>query len=139
MQHIPTDMIRPSLRHLYKIAKPGTFLILMHSRAPVGQGNFKLERLSQKNVVSDVVTKKEFNTALAQLQKDVLPVHFFDTANLHEEIEAIGWRHCWEWTYHVIDNLGIIDQFYDRDKLVNNVLPLRNRLGRDIITLWQRV
>ncbi len=139
IQHVPTPDVGPILRRLATITAPGGALVLAHSRSPIGQGAFSLDSVEAGGEVrSRRVSREEFDKALRDGDGPALPVHYLDPAEVAADAAAAGWRTEWEWTYHVLDDLGLTDEHIDRDELVNASGPLRRHLGRDLVTLLRR-
>ena len=137
VQHVATTDIRPAMRHLYEITAPGGVLVLVYSRAPVGHGGFSLEWTEQGELRSSDVDQQRFDEVVTtDACPGVLPVRHLDPEEFGKEVAAAGWTACWDWTYHVLDDLGVLDRHIDRDELINDVPTLRQNLGRDIFTLW---
>ncbi|GAB3724096.1 methyltransferase domain-containing protein [Amycolatopsis oliviviridis] len=139
VQHVPTPDVAPILRRLAEVTAPGGALVLAHSRSPIGRGAFSLDSVEAGGVVrSRRVSREEFDKALREGSGPALPVRYLDPAEIAAEAAEAGWRTEWEWTYHVLDDLGPADEHIDRDELVNASGPLRRHLGRDLITLLRR-
>ena len=139
VQHLPTADTDAALRHLHDVAAPGALLVLTYSRSPVGRGGYVLEWHEDGEIRHQSVDRTRFDEALtAGARTGVLPVRLIDPEEFGKEVAAAGWVPCWEWTYHVLDDLGVLDSYLDRDDLVNAYPALRLNLGRDIVTLWRR-
>ncbi|HJQ46724.1 MAG TPA: class I SAM-dependent methyltransferase [Amycolatopsis sp.] len=139
VQHMPTGDIEAAVRHLHDITAPGGLLVLSHSRAAVGRGGYLLEWREDGEIRYETVDRARFDQALTTgVRPGVLPVRLIDPQAFGKEVAAAGWAPCWEWTYHVLDDLGVLDSFVDRDDLVNGLPALRQNLGRDIFTVWRR-
>lgn len=139
IQHVPTADVAPILRRLAEVTAPGGALVLAYSRSPVGQGSFSLDSIEAGTEVrSHRVGREEFDRALRDGSGAALPVRYLDPEQVAAEAADAGWRTAWEWTYHVLDDLGTVDQYLDRDELVNGSGPLRRHLGRDQIALLRR-
>jgi SAM-dependent methyltransferase len=139
IQHVPTTELVPILRRFHEITADGAALVLSFSRAPVGQGGYSLDRLERGEVRSQRVDRRQFNQACtARNACETLPVRHVDPEELAAEAAGAGWLASWDWTYHVLDDLGVVDEHADRDELTNDSPPLRRYLGRDIVTLWHR-
>lgn len=138
IQHVPTPDVGPILRRLAGITAPGGVLVLAYSRSPIGQGAFSLDSVEAGDEVrSRRVSREEFDQALHD-GGPALPVRHLDPAEIAADAAETGWRTEWEWTYHVLDDLGPADEHIDRDELVNASGPLRRHLGRDLITVLRR-
>lgn len=139
IQHVPTADLVPILENLYAVSAPGGWLALSFSRAPVGRGGFSLDRIEQGGVRPERVGRHAFDRALGcEHEPATLPVRHVDPQELAIEASNAGWQPVWDWTYHVLEDLGVVDEYVDRDELVNGSPPLRRDLGRDIVTLWRR-
>ncbi|HVW41451.1 MAG TPA: class I SAM-dependent methyltransferase [Amycolatopsis sp.] len=139
VQHMPPAGVEPALRHLHDVAAPGALLVLSYSRAPVGRGGYVLEWREDGEIRYETVDRERFDEALTTgTRTGLLPVRLIDPAEFGKEVLAAGWTPLWEWTYHVLDDLGVLDSYVDRDDLVNAFPALRGNLGRDILTLWRR-
>jgi SAM-dependent methyltransferase len=139
VQHVPTSDVLPILRALHRVTAPAALLALACSRSPFGRGGFSVDRIERGELRSDRVGRAEFDHALAAGGSvATLPVRHFDPEELAAEAVRAGWHPVWDWTYHVLEDLGEIDAHVDRDELVNATPQLRRELGRDIVTLWQR-
>jgi SAM-dependent methyltransferase len=137
--HVPTADVVPILRRLAEVTAPGGALVLTYSRAPIGQEAFSLDSLESGTEVRSVrVGREEFDKAVREGAGPALPVHYFDPERLAADATEAGWRTAWEWTYHILENLGTADEYIDRDELVNASGPLRRHLGRDQVTLLRR-
>lgn len=139
VQHMPTGAVEPALRHLHEITAPDALLVLAYSRAPVGHGGYVLEWREDGEIRYEKVDRQRFDEALTTgARTGVLPVRLIDPEEFGKEVAATGWSPVWEWTYHVLDDFGVLDSYADRDDLVNGHPGLRHHLGRDICTLWRR-
>ncbi|NKQ51269.1 class I SAM-dependent methyltransferase [Amycolatopsis sp. K13G38] len=139
VQHMPTGAIEPALRHLHEITAPDALLVMSYSRAPVGGGGYVLEWRENGEIRYESVDRHRFDEALTTgARTGVLPVRLLDPEEFGKEVAATGWSPVWEWTYHVLDDFGVLDSYADRDDLVNGHPALRHHLGRDIFTLWRR-
>jgi SAM-dependent methyltransferase len=139
IQHVPTTELVPILKRLHEVTADGAALVLSFSRAPIGQGGYSLDRIEHGEVRSHRVGRQQFDQALtAGNALETLPVRHVDPEELAAEAAGAGWTASWDWTYHVLDDLGAVDEHVDRDELINGSLPLRRHLGRDIVTLWHR-
>jgi len=138
IQHVPSDELAPMLRRLHEVTAPDGLLALSYSRAPVGQGGFSIETAGEDGFSSRRISREEFDRALRDGTGGVLPVRLLDPAEVTAEAEVAGWRTAWEWTYHVLDDLGPADEHVDRDELVNAAPALRRHLGRDQVALLRR-
>ncbi|MFC3448945.1 class I SAM-dependent methyltransferase [Amycolatopsis speibonae] len=139
IQHVPTPDVAPILRRLAGITAPGGTLVLAYSRSPVGREAFSLDSVEAGDEVrSRRVSREVFDKALRAGAGPALPVRYLDPSEVAAEATEAGWRTDWEWTYHVLDDLGPADEHVDRDELVNASGPLRRHLGRDLITLLRR-
>jgi len=65
-------------------------------------------------------------------------VRYVDPEWLTALAATIGWTAHWQWTYHVLDDFGMIDKYVDRDELVNATPALRAETGRDLLAVWRR-
>ncbi|HKN50989.1 MAG TPA: class I SAM-dependent methyltransferase [Amycolatopsis sp.] len=137
VQHIPTGELVPTLRRLHEVAAPDAVLALTYSRAPVGQGGFFVETLEDNGFRARPVGRAEFDHELDAGPAGSLPVRLLDPAELSAEAARAGWRTAWEWTYHVLDDLGA-EAVADRDEYVNASPELRRDLGRDQVALLRR-
>lgn len=138
IQHVSTREVIPLLERLHQLTTPDGVLLLSYSRAPVGQESFALTRLEEGQARSYPVDREQFDATVRQpIPGPGLPVHFLDPLELTEQAREIGWTDDWNWTYHVIDDLGVIDRYADRDEVVNSFAPLWRNLGRDVMTLWR--
>ncbi|MEU3623346.1 SAM-dependent methyltransferase [Amycolatopsis coloradensis] len=139
IQHVPTPDVAPILRRLAGITAPGGTLVLAYSRSPIGQGAFSLDSVEDGTEIrSRRVSREVFDKALRGGGGQALPVRYLDPLEVAAEATEAGWRTEWEWTYHVLDDLGPADEHIDRDELVNASGPLRRHLGRDLVTLLRR-
>ncbi|WP_236725360.1 class I SAM-dependent methyltransferase [Amycolatopsis orientalis] len=138
IQHVPTSDVAPILRRLAGLTAPGGALVLAYSRSPIGQGAFSLDSVEGGEVRSRRIGREQFDKALREGEGPALPVRYLDPAEVAAEAAEAGWRTEWEWTYHVLDDLGPADEHVDRDELVNASGPLRRHLGRDLVTLLRR-
>ncbi|MFD9889168.1 class I SAM-dependent methyltransferase [Amycolatopsis sp. NPDC059027] len=141
IQHVPTGDVTPLLRHLHELTTPDAVLVLAYSRAPMGRGGFSLDSVDDAapgTVHSRRVGRAEFDHALRTAKSTTLPIRLLDPADVAAEAAAAGWRTTWEWTYHVLDDLGPADRHIDRDELVNASPPLRRHLGRDQLAVLRR-
>lgn len=138
IQHVSTSEVIPLLERLHRLTTPTGVLLLSYARAPVGQESFSVTRLKEGRVQSYPVSSEQFDATVHQpAPGGDLPVHFVDPLELTEQARGIGWTEDWNWTYHIIDDLGDIDDRVDRDKVVNSFYPLWKNLGRDLMTLWR--
>ncbi len=135
IQHVPTGELVPLLRRLYQLTKRGGTLLLAYSRAPVGREGFSVDRIEDGEIRSLHLTREQFDSAFSG---DGLPIRYFDPVDLARQAHEIGWEESWTWAYHVLDNLGVLDSYINRDELVNNLRPLWQQLGRDMLALWHR-
>ncbi|WP_370942768.1 class I SAM-dependent methyltransferase [Amycolatopsis sp. cg5] len=135
IQHVPTAGLQPLLDGLRAVAAPGASLVLSFSRAPFGRGGYSIDRISPDGVRSEHVGQARFDEALAS--GEALPVRLVDPEQLTAMAAEAGWAPVWDWTYHVLDDLGVVDAHTDRDELVNASPALRRQLGRDMVTLWR--
>ncbi|MFD8499042.1 class I SAM-dependent methyltransferase [Amycolatopsis sp. NPDC059657] len=135
IQHVPTAELQPLLDGLRAVAAPGASLVLSFSRAPFGRGGYSIDRISPDGVRSEHVGQSRFDEALAS--GEALPVRLVDPEQLTAMAADAGWAPEWDWTYHVLDDLGVVDEHTDRDELVNAAPALRRQLGRDMVTLWR--
>ncbi|MCA1607710.1 MAG: class I SAM-dependent methyltransferase, partial [Acidobacteria bacterium] len=135
IQHVPTAELAPLLRRLYELTAQGGTLLLAYSRAPVGCDRFGIDRIEDGVIRSLPLTREQFDAAFSG---DGLPIRYFDPVSLARQAHKVGWEETWSWTYHVLDNFGVLDSYIDRDELVNDVGPLRQQLGRDMLALWHR-
>jgi hypothetical protein len=139
IQHVPTTELIPILKRLHEITAPGAQLALSFSRAPIGRGGYSLDRLVHGELQSDRVGRRQFDRAVTSGGGTAtLPIRHVDPKELIAEAAGTGWVPTWDWTYHVLDDLGAADEHVDRDDLINGSSSLRRNLGRDIVTLWQR-
>jgi len=138
IQHVPSDELAPILRRLHDVTAPDGLLALSYSRAPAGQGGFSIERVGEDGFSTRRISRAEFDQALRDGPGGALPVRLLDPAEVAAEAGAAGWQTVWEWTYHVLDDLGPADEHVDRDELVNASPPLRRHLGRDQVALLRR-
>lgn len=136
IQHVPSNELAAILRRLHEATKPDAVLALSYSRAPAGQGGFSIERVDEGGFSSRRISRDEFDRALRDEPGGALPVRLLDPAEVTAEAEAAGWQTAWEWTYHVLGDVGPAE--VDRDELVNASPTLRDRLGRDQVTLLRR-
>ncbi|SDY31895.1 Methyltransferase domain-containing protein [Amycolatopsis xylanica] len=135
IQHVPTADLQPLLDGLRAVAAPGASLVLSFSRAPFGRGGYSIDRIAPEGVRSEHVGQTRFDEALAS--GEALPVRLVDPEQLTAMAAEAGWEPVWDWTYHVLDDLGVVDEHTDRDELVNAAPALRRQLGRDMVTLWR--
>ncbi len=139
IQHVPTSDVTPILRRLAEVTAPGGVLVLSYSRSPIGQGTFSLDSVGDgAEVRSRRVSREEFDKALRDGEGPALPIRYLDPDEVAADAAQAGWRTEWEWTYHVLDDLGPADEHVDRDELVNASGPLRRHLGRDLVALLRR-
>lgn len=139
VQHVPTANVEPILRALHEATAPGGALLLSFSRSPVGAGRYTLDWIDGGRVRSEEVAQDRFDRALtADKDPAVLPVRHIDPDELRAVAESIGWSTELTWTYHVLDDLGVLDQHLDRDELVNQTPELRRALGRDIMIVFRK-
>ncbi|WP_181775889.1 class I SAM-dependent methyltransferase [Amycolatopsis pittospori] len=139
IQHVPTSDVTPILRRLAEVTAPGGVLVLAYSRSPIGQGTFSLDSVEAGSEVrSRRVSRDEFDQALRDGDGPALPIRYLDPEVVAADAAAAGWRTEWEWTYHVLDDLGPTDEHIDRDELVNASGPLSRHLGRDLVALLRR-
>ncbi|WP_246257058.1 class I SAM-dependent methyltransferase [Amycolatopsis anabasis] len=139
VQHMPTGDVEPSLRRLRDLAAPGGLLVLSYRRAPVGRGGYTLDRSEGGAIRSEPVDRDRFDEAATTgAREGVLPVRALDPQAFGKEVAATGWTSVWTWTYHVLEDFGVLDRHADRDEVVNAQPALLRDLGRDIVTLWRR-
>jgi SAM-dependent methyltransferase len=139
VQHVPTGMVRPILQRLGELSNPGALLVLSFSRAPVGSESYGLACLDQDDAHTiRTVDRPAYDEAATRSDSRFLPVRFIDPETLAADAVATGWQRRWDWVYHAIDDLGIIDAYTDRDEMMNDVPSLRRYLGTDMMTVWQR-
>jgi SAM-dependent methyltransferase len=137
VQHIATTSIAPALRHLHTIAAPGGLLVLAFSRAPIGHGGYTLDSDDGGTVRSEPVDRRAFDEAVTSgARTGVLPIRLLDPEEFGQEVAEAGWRADWDWTFHVLEEIGPAGA--DRDELVNTDPLLRRTAGRDMVTLWRR-
>ncbi|WP_410654711.1 class I SAM-dependent methyltransferase [Amycolatopsis sp. lyj-112] len=139
IQHVPTSDVAPILRRLAEVTAPGGTLVLAYSRSPIGQGKYSLDSVEADGEVrSRRVGREEFDKALRDGDGPALPIRYLDPEEVTADAAEAGWRTAWEWTYHVLEDLGPADEHIDRDELVNASGPLRRHLGRDLVALLRR-
>lgn len=138
IQHIPTNDIKPMLQRLYELTAPGGILILSYSRATTKNDHYSIEHFEEDRVRSTPVDKVAFNTHVKANESGSLPVHYFNPSHLSKLGAELRWKELLGWTFHILDDLGILDRYINRDELANSEPKLFQTLGRDIVTVWKR-
>lgn len=139
IQHIPTTDLVPLLRRLHGVTAPDGALVLIYTRSPVGGERYSIDRDENGRVRSHPVDREQFDAMLASGAIDEgLPIHHRDPIQLANTGAPIGWAERWSWTYHVMEDLGLLDAQLDRDIVVNGSSDLHRLFGRDMVAVWQR-
>jgi SAM-dependent methyltransferase len=139
IQHIPTATVPPLLTRLRELTRPGGILMLSYARAPAGADRYSVDRIVGDRTETEWVDQVRFDeVAGGPSDGTALPIHYRDPFRLAEFGASLGWREVWSWSFHALDDFGVIDAHVDRDVLVNGTPELRRQFGRDIVVLWRR-
>lgn len=138
IQHIPTTEVTPFLSRLHRLTAPGGVLVLVYTRAPVGDEKYSVDHLGDHGVETRWVSREEFDEVARGGGRERLPIHHRDPARLAELGRSLGWTELWSWSFHVLDDRPEFDGADDRDEVVNATPGLLRCSGRDAVTLWQR-
>ncbi len=138
IQHVATTELPGLLSRLHALTAPGGRLLISYRRALSGE-RFGVRTFENGGIADQALDREQFDALVAQPSgTSMLPVHELDPALLAELARGIGWTETWSWTYHVLDDLGVVDDHTDRDELVNSTPALRRALGDDMMALWRR-
>lgn len=139
IQHMVTTRVPRLLGRLHALTAPGGYLLISYRRAGEAGERFGVRTLENGQIVEEALDRGRFDELCARTADvEMLPVREVDPGQLAGMARGLGWTETWSWTYHVLDDLGVVDEYVHRDELVNATPSLRRALGQDMMALWRR-
>jgi ubiquinone/menaquinone biosynthesis C-methylase UbiE len=137
LQHVTTSSVQPILQRFAEILNPSGLLFITTTHSGRNRDCFAKACLRVSKASEEEIKREEFDSLVLN-EKGVLPIHFFAMRTILRLLESSDLELADFKSYHVLCKAPLLDRIVDRDRVVNSLSFLRNKLGRDMLIVAQK-
>jgi SAM-dependent methyltransferase len=135
IQHVKRDLVPQILGNMDRLLRPGGRLFLTTSHSILGRDIFTVGRTEGEGVGFSLIEPEDFDGLAKGDTGKGLPVRFYTLQTLETLLENAGFDIVKTRVFQIVARLrllGVIDRLVGRDRFVNSVPVLKERMGTNI-------
>ena len=135
IQHVKRDLVKQILENMNRLLRPGGWLFLTTSHSTLGRDIFTVAKTEGKGVGFSLIDPGVFDELAKGDSGEGLPVRFYTIGTLDAILGDTGFDTTKTRVFQIVSTLKplrFVDRFISRDRLVNSVPVLKERMGTNI-------
>ena len=137
LQHVTGSSVQPTLQRLAEVLNPSGLLFITTTHSGRNHDYFVKAYLRGSEAVEEEIGREEFDSLVLN-GENILPIHFFTMGTILRLLESSDLELADIESYHILCKVPLLDRIVDRDRIVNSLSFLKNKLGRDIFIVAKK-